>query len=50
MALTSHPGFKLAHPRAEHFVPIYVAAGCGEEGSAKVISGVYGATTVAFGL
>ncbi|KIJ34630.1 hypothetical protein M422DRAFT_34980 [Sphaerobolus stellatus SS14] len=50
LALTSHAGFKLAHPRAEHFIPIYVAAGCGEEGESRVVSGIYGSTTVAFGL
>ncbi|KAI9452321.1 Extradiol aromatic ring-opening dioxygenase [Russula earlei] len=30
-ALTQHNGFRLAHPREEHFVPIYVAAGAGEQ-------------------
>jgi aromatic ring-opening dioxygenase catalytic subunit (LigB family) len=50
MELTSHPGFRAAHPREEHFIPIYVAAGCGEEGEAKVVSGIYGAPTIAFGL
>ena len=50
MELISHPGFRAAHPREEHFIPIYVAAGCGEEGEAKVVSGVYGAPTIAFGL
>jgi aromatic ring-opening dioxygenase catalytic subunit (LigB family) len=50
MALTKHPVFRLAHPREEHFIPIYVAAGAGEEGGAKVLSGLYGAPTFAFGL
>jgi len=50
LALATHRGFRMAHPREEHFVPIYVAAGCGEEGDAKVVAGIYGAPTVAFGL
>ncbi|KAF8522143.1 Extradiol aromatic ring-opening dioxygenase [Hysterangium stoloniferum] len=49
LGLTSHPGFRLSNPREEHFIPIYVAAGCGEEGGAMVVSGVYGAPTIAFG-
>jgi len=50
LRLTSHPGFRLSNPREEHFIPIYVAAGCGEEGGARVVSGIYGAPTIAFGL
>ena len=48
--LTKHAGFRLAHPRADHFVPLYVAAGAGEGGDVKVISAIYGAPTIAFGL
>jgi len=48
--LTKHKGFRLAHPRPDHFVPIYVAAGAGGDGGAKILSAIYGATTVAFGL
>ncbi|KAG8989681.1 hypothetical protein FRB94_004154 [Tulasnella sp. JGI-2019a] len=44
------PGFREAHPREEHFVPIYVAAGAGESGAARVISTQYGAATFAFGV
>lgn len=40
----------MAHPREEHFIPLYVAAGAGEEGSAKIVSGIYAAPTIAFGL
>ncbi|KAH8102741.1 Extradiol aromatic ring-opening dioxygenase [Cristinia sonorae] len=50
MDLTSHKGFRIAHPRSEHFVPIHVAAGAGGQGDAKIVSAIYGATTVAFGL
>ncbi|KAF8495609.1 Extradiol ring-cleavage dioxygenase, class III enzyme, subunit B [Gautieria morchelliformis] len=50
MELVSHPGFRPANPREEHFIPIYVAAGCGEEGEARVVSGIHGAPTIAFGL
>ncbi|CAK5276685.1 unnamed protein product [Mycena citricolor] len=48
--LVKHRGFRASHPREEHFVPIYVAAGAGEGGNAKVISEMYGCQTVAFGL
>jgi hypothetical protein len=34
----------------DHFVPLYIAAGAGEDGEAKLLSGMYGAITVAFGL
>ncbi|KAF8894405.1 Extradiol ring-cleavage dioxygenase, class III enzyme, subunit B [Infundibulicybe gibba] len=46
--LTKHAGFRASHPREEHFVPIYVAAGAGGT-SACVLSSVHGAPTVAFG-
>ena len=50
--LTSHPGFRSAHPREEHFVPLYVAAGAAAEGGgdARVISGIHGAKTIVFGV
>ncbi|GBE82374.1 4,5-DOPA dioxygenase extradiol-like protein [Sparassis crispa] len=48
--LTQHPGFRAAHPRAEHFIPLYVAAGAGGEGKVKVVSAIYGSSTFAFGL
>jgi aromatic ring-opening dioxygenase catalytic subunit (LigB family) len=56
--LTSHPGFRASHPRAEHFVPIYVAAGAGNGngngagagGGAKVLFGVHGCISAAFGV
>lgn len=47
--LTKHPGFRAAHPREEHFVPVYVAAGAGEAGDVRVITSLYGAQTFAFG-
>lgn len=34
----------------DHFVPLYIAAGAGEDGKTQLITGMYGATTVAFGL
>ncbi|KAH7107739.1 Extradiol aromatic ring-opening dioxygenase [Auriculariales sp. MPI-PUGE-AT-0066] len=48
--LTKHAGFRRANPREEHFVPLYVAAGAGQDGGAKVVSALYGAPTIAFGL
>ncbi|KAG8869644.1 hypothetical protein FRB97_000912 [Tulasnella sp. 331] len=49
-ALTKHSAFREAHPREEHFIPIYVAAGAGEDGAAKIISSQHGAPTFAFGV
>jgi len=46
----------LAHPREEHFVPVFIAAGASreaeeEEGKrAKVVCGLWGAKTVVFGV
>ncbi|KAJ7445759.1 Extradiol ring-cleavage dioxygenase, class III enzyme, subunit B [Mycena galericulata] len=48
--LTKHPAFRSSHPREEHFIPLYVAAGAGEGGETKVIADMYGCETVAFGL
>jgi len=51
LGLTSHPGFRAAHPREEHFIPLYVAAGAGKGGSgSKVLSRIYGQSSFAFGL
>ena len=50
MNLTKHEGFRPAHPREEHFVPIYVAAGAGEGGESRILAGIYGCPTIAFGL
>lgn len=47
---------RAAHPREEHFVPIYVAhgaAGSGPEGAAqgaRMVCGLWGAKTVVFGV
>ncbi|KAH8117231.1 Extradiol ring-cleavage dioxygenase, class III enzyme, subunit B [Phellopilus nigrolimitatus] len=48
--LTKHRGFRRAHPREDHFVPLYIAAGAGEDGDARVLAGIYGSPTFAFGL
>ncbi|KAJ7702380.1 Extradiol ring-cleavage dioxygenase, class III enzyme, subunit B [Mycena rosella] len=48
--LTKHSGFRACHPREDHFIPLYVAAGAGEGGDSKVIADIYGRETVAFGL
>ncbi|KAJ7646733.1 Extradiol ring-cleavage dioxygenase, class III enzyme, subunit B [Roridomyces roridus] len=48
--LVQHPGFRACHPREEHFVPIYVAAGAGDGGAARLVTDTYGSETVAFGL
>ncbi|KAJ7649706.1 Extradiol ring-cleavage dioxygenase, class III enzyme, subunit B [Roridomyces roridus] len=48
--LVQHPGFHECHPRAEHFVPIYVAAGAGDGGAVRLITEIYSTETIAFGL
>ncbi|KAG8799400.1 hypothetical protein FRC17_007145, partial [Serendipita sp. 399] len=48
--LTKHAGFRPSHPREDHFVPLYVAAGAGEEGQVKVLGAMYGMISAAFGL
>jgi len=48
--LTKHPGFRASHPREEHFVPLYVAAGAGEGGEVKTLMEMYGIPTFAFGV
>ncbi|KZS99170.1 Extradiol aromatic ring-opening dioxygenase [Sistotremastrum niveocremeum HHB9708] len=48
--LIKAPGFRAAHPREEHFIPIYVAAGAGEQGQVRTISAIYSAPTFAFGV
>lgn len=52
-ALTSHPTFRAAHQREDHFIPLYIAAGagaCGEGKGSKVLSRIYGQSSFAFGL
>ncbi|TRM58300.1 Extradiol ring-cleavage dioxygenase, class III enzyme, subunit B [Schizophyllum amplum] len=50
MNLVDHPAFRASHPREDHFVPIYVAAGAGADGGAvRVINDIYGIPTFAFG-
>ncbi|KAJ7649932.1 Extradiol ring-cleavage dioxygenase, class III enzyme, subunit B [Roridomyces roridus] len=48
--LVQHPGFRECHPRADHFIPIYVAAGAGDGGAVRLVSNVYSSETIAFGL
>jgi len=48
--LPQHPSFRRAHPREDHFVPIYIAAGAGSEGGAQVVCNLHGRITIAFGL
>lgn len=52
--LVHHPGFRPAHPREEHFVPLYVAEGAGTAGpgpaGAHLVCGLWGAKTVVFGV
>jgi len=56
-ALTQHSGFRTAHPREEHFMPLYVAAGAGdalagedEDGKTIVLADIYGMSSFAFGV
>jgi 4,5-DOPA dioxygenase extradiol len=48
--LVHHPNFRDAHPREDHFVPVYIAAGAGEGGSVHVLHANYGVHTYAFGV
>lgn len=48
--LVKHKGFRAAHPREDHFVPLYIAAGAGEGGDVRVLNAVYGVHTCVFGL
>ncbi|KAH9819714.1 Extradiol ring-cleavage dioxygenase, class III enzyme, subunit B [Melampsora americana] len=51
MNLKKLPGFKIAHPREEHFVPIWVAAGAGsDQGKSVLITDIHGCKTIAFGV
>ena len=49
--LMRHPFFRRAHPREEHFVPIYIAAGAGsaEGEGADVLADIHSAISIAFG-
>ncbi|KZV84075.1 Extradiol ring-cleavage dioxygenase, class III enzyme, subunit B [Exidia glandulosa HHB12029] len=49
-ALPKHAGFRVSNPREEHFIPLYVAAGAGEQGGSKILCSLYGAPTIAFGI
>jgi aromatic ring-opening dioxygenase catalytic subunit (LigB family) len=50
--LMRHPFFRRAHPREEHFVPIYIAAGAGsaEDDGANVLADIHSAISIAFGV
>jgi aromatic ring-opening dioxygenase catalytic subunit (LigB family) len=48
--LMKHDGFAQAHPSTEHFVPLYIAAGAGEEGGVQVVNAIYSAPAIAFGI
>ncbi|GAA5968536.1 hypothetical protein JCM11641_007670 [Rhodosporidiobolus odoratus] len=51
-SLVHHPSFRSAHPREEHFVPIYLAAGAADQqgGKARTVCGLWGAKTIVFGV
>ncbi|KDR81440.1 hypothetical protein GALMADRAFT_239352 [Galerina marginata CBS 339.88] len=46
--LTGHAGFRASHPREEHFVPLYVAAGAGEGGRVRTVMDLYGLGSFVF--
>ncbi|KIY43655.1 Extradiol aromatic ring-opening dioxygenase [Fistulina hepatica ATCC 64428] len=46
--LVKHPGFRSSHPREEHFIPLYVAAGAGDGANSVIVSDTYGSSTIAF--
>ncbi|SCZ89009.1 BZ3500_MvSof-1268-A1-R1_Chr1-1g00890 [Microbotryum saponariae] len=47
-----HPGFRKAHPREEHYAPIWIAAGAADKqgGKASTLMGHHGCKTIAFGV
>jgi len=45
-----HPGFRACHPTEDHFVPLYVAAGAGDDGGSVVLEDIYSCQSFAFGL
>ncbi|EEB08092.2 aromatic ring-opening dioxygenase [Schizosaccharomyces japonicus yFS275] len=47
-AMMMHPFFRAAHPREEHFVPLFIPAGA--RGRTQVLCDLYGAVTALFGL
>ncbi|KAH8818680.1 Extradiol ring-cleavage dioxygenase, class III enzyme, subunit B [Flagelloscypha sp. PMI_526] len=47
--LVNHPGFRAAHPREDHFVPLYVAAGAGEGEGVTTLVEEYAFGSFAFG-
>ncbi|GAA5893130.1 hypothetical protein JCM6882_003893 [Rhodosporidiobolus microsporus] len=56
-SLPLHPAFRAVHPREEHFVPLYIAAGAADAQSqsqagarARTVCGLWGAKTVLFGV
>ncbi|KAL2912637.1 hypothetical protein HK105_207853 [Polyrhizophydium stewartii] len=51
IATAKHPYFRRAHPREEHFVPIFIAAGAGShpDDTARVVCDLHGAITAEFG-
>lgn len=49
-ALPRHAGFRVSNPREEHFIPLYIAAGAGEQGGSRILCSLYGAPTIAFGI
>jgi len=48
--LINHKMYRTAHPNPDHFVPLYVAAGAGDRGEARIITGLYSAPCIAFGV
>lgn len=49
-ALLGSPGYSASHHSAEHFLPLYVAAGAAHESAKQpiVLAGIHGAKTIAF--
>jgi hypothetical protein len=48
--LVDFSSVNVASTLQDHFVPLYIAAGAGEDGETKLLSGMFGAITAAFGL
>lgn len=49
-ALVNHPGFRPSHSHAGSLMPLFVAAGAGDDGNVRILNASYGIHAYAFGV